>query len=145
MVFTMTDARLQTELAESKNEIQRLHERLSMSTPKFHKELSLISLVVKGQVWSIDGQFPGPKIQKSGGGVQFAPPNLGPFGVSCPFLKISKFLVWTPEGQLPVDRPDPATKKRGMGCSPRLGMGYDSTASPMLGMGYGSTASHGRG
>ena len=45
----MTDARLQAELAESKNEIQRLRERLSMDTPTVHKDLSLISLVQK---WS---------------------------------------------------------------------------------------------
>jgi hypothetical protein len=45
----MTDARLQPELAESKNKIQKLHERLSMGTPTFHEELSLISLIRK---WS---------------------------------------------------------------------------------------------
>ena len=43
----MTDARLQAELAESKNEIQRLRERLSVGTPTVHKDLSLISLVPK--------------------------------------------------------------------------------------------------
>jgi len=45
----MTDARLQAELAESKNEIQKLRERLSMGTPTVHKDLSLISLAPK---WS---------------------------------------------------------------------------------------------
>jgi len=43
----MTDATLQAELAESKNEIQKLRERLSMGTPTVHKDLSLISLVPK--------------------------------------------------------------------------------------------------
>ena len=43
----MTDARLQAELAESKIEIQRLRERLSVGTPTVHKDLSLISLVPK--------------------------------------------------------------------------------------------------
>ena len=45
----MTDARLQAELAESKNEIRKLRERLSMGTPTVHKDLFLISLVPK---WS---------------------------------------------------------------------------------------------
>jgi hypothetical protein len=43
----MTDVRLQAELAESKAEIQRLRERMSLRTPTVHKELSLISLVPK--------------------------------------------------------------------------------------------------
>jgi len=47
LLFTMTDAQLQAELAESKNEIQKLC--LSMATPTLHKHLSLISLVPK---WS---------------------------------------------------------------------------------------------
>ena len=41
----MTDVRLQAELAESKAEIQRLRERVSMGTPTDHKDLSHISLV----------------------------------------------------------------------------------------------------
>jgi hypothetical protein len=45
----MTDARLQAELAESKNEIQKLSERLPMGTPTEHKDLSLMLLVPK---WS---------------------------------------------------------------------------------------------
>jgi hypothetical protein len=43
----MTDAKLQAELAESKNEIQKLRERLPMGTPTVHKDFSLISLVPK--------------------------------------------------------------------------------------------------
>ena len=45
----MTDIRLQAELAESKAEIQRLREGMSMGKPTVHKDLSLISLVPK---WS---------------------------------------------------------------------------------------------
>jgi len=41
------------------------------------------------------GNSPGPKIKKVRGAKEH-PPNLGPFGVSCPFLKNSKFLVWCP-------------------------------------------------
>ena len=44
-----TDARLQTELAESRNEIQRLRERLSMGMPTVYKNLFLISFIAK---WS---------------------------------------------------------------------------------------------
>ena len=44
----MTD-RLQAELAESKAEIQRLRESMTMGTPTVHKDLSLISVVPK---WS---------------------------------------------------------------------------------------------
>ena len=45
----MTEARLQAELAESKMEIQRLRERMSIAMPTVHKDLSLIFLVPK---WS---------------------------------------------------------------------------------------------
>jgi len=45
----MAEQRLQAELAESKMEIQRLRERLSIAMPTVHKDLSLISLVPK---WS---------------------------------------------------------------------------------------------
>jgi len=45
----MTDARLQQELDESKLEIQRLRERMSLGAPTVHKDLSLISLVPR---WS---------------------------------------------------------------------------------------------
>ena len=45
----MAEARLQTELLESKNEIARLKERLSTAMPTVHKDLSLISLIPK---WS---------------------------------------------------------------------------------------------
>jgi len=45
----MQDARLQEQLLESKAEITRLRERLSIGTPTVHKDLSLISLVPK---WS---------------------------------------------------------------------------------------------
>jgi hypothetical protein len=45
----MEKARLQAELAESKAEIQRLREHISMGTPTVHKDLSLISLIAK---WS---------------------------------------------------------------------------------------------
>jgi hypothetical protein len=40
-------ARLQTELAESKAEIQRLKERLLVGVPAVHKDLSLIALIPK--------------------------------------------------------------------------------------------------
>ena len=45
----MTESRLHAELTESKNEIQRLKERLSTAMPTVHKNLSLISLIPK---WS---------------------------------------------------------------------------------------------
>ena len=45
----MVDASLQAELEESKQEIRRLRERLSLGTPTVHKDLSLVSLVPK---WS---------------------------------------------------------------------------------------------
>jgi hypothetical protein len=45
----MQDASLQAQHLESKAEITRLRERLSMGTPTVHKDLSLISLVPK---WS---------------------------------------------------------------------------------------------
>jgi hypothetical protein len=45
----MADERLQAELKESKAEIQRLKQRLSVALPTVHKDLSLISLVPK---WS---------------------------------------------------------------------------------------------
>jgi len=45
----MQDASLQAQLLESKAEITRLRERLSIGTPTVHKDLSLISLVPK---WS---------------------------------------------------------------------------------------------
>jgi hypothetical protein len=43
----MVDARLQAELEESKQEIRRLRECLSLGTPTVHKGLSLVSLVPK--------------------------------------------------------------------------------------------------
>ena len=49
IAFMTTDARLQTELAESRNEIQRLRERLSMGMPTVYKNLFLISFIAK---WS---------------------------------------------------------------------------------------------
>jgi len=45
----MAHAQLQQELEESKAEIQRLRERMSLGTPTVHKDLSLISLIPK---WS---------------------------------------------------------------------------------------------
>jgi hypothetical protein len=45
----MHDARWQAELLETKNELQRLKERMSLGTPTVHKDLSLISVVPK---WS---------------------------------------------------------------------------------------------
>jgi len=36
----MTDARLQIELAESKAEIERLRERMSLGAPTVHEDLS---------------------------------------------------------------------------------------------------------
>ena len=45
----MQEPSLQAQLLESKAEITRLRERLSIGTPKVHKDLSLISLVPK---WS---------------------------------------------------------------------------------------------
>jgi len=48
----MQDASLQAQLLESKAEITRLRERLSIGTPTVHKDLSLISVVPK---WSGSG------------------------------------------------------------------------------------------
>ena len=45
----MAYAQLQQELEESKSEIQRLKERMSLGTPTVHKDLSLILLIPK---WS---------------------------------------------------------------------------------------------
>ena len=45
----MADAHLQVELEESKQEIRRLRERLSLGTLTVHKDMSLVSLVPK---WS---------------------------------------------------------------------------------------------
>ena len=45
----MADARLQAELAETKAEVLRLRESISVATPAVHKDLSLVSLVPK---WS---------------------------------------------------------------------------------------------
>jgi len=45
----MADAKFQTELTETRSEVQRLKERMSLGAPTVHKELSLISLVQK---WS---------------------------------------------------------------------------------------------
>ena len=47
--FVMTDARFQTELVETRCEVQRLKERMSLGAPNVHMDLSLISLVPK---WS---------------------------------------------------------------------------------------------
>jgi hypothetical protein len=47
--FTMTDACWQAEFLETKNELQRLKECMSMGTPTVHKGLSLISVIPK---WS---------------------------------------------------------------------------------------------
>jgi len=43
----MAEARLQAELVETKAELQRLRDRVSIGTPTVHKDLSLISLVPK--------------------------------------------------------------------------------------------------
>jgi len=45
----MAEAQLLAELTETKVELQRLKERISVGTPTIHKDLSLISLVLK---WS---------------------------------------------------------------------------------------------
>ena len=45
----MSEARILSELTETKDELQRLKERMSIGTPTVHKDLSLISLVPK---WS---------------------------------------------------------------------------------------------
>ena len=45
----MQDASLQAQLPESKADITRLKERLSIGTPTVHKDMSLISLAPK---WS---------------------------------------------------------------------------------------------
>jgi len=45
----MAEARLRTELEESKAEIHRLNVRLSKGVPTLHKDLSLISVVPR---WS---------------------------------------------------------------------------------------------
>ena len=47
--FIMAELRLQAELVESKAEIQRLRERMSIGTPTVHREMFFISLVPK---WS---------------------------------------------------------------------------------------------
>jgi hypothetical protein len=41
----MQDSTLQAQLAESKAEVARLRERLSIGVPTVHKDLSLVSLV----------------------------------------------------------------------------------------------------
>jgi len=42
----MTDARLQEELIETKNELKRVRESMSLgTTPTGHKDLSLISVI----------------------------------------------------------------------------------------------------
>jgi len=43
----MAYAQLQKEVGESKLEIQRLRERMSLGAPTIHKELSLITLIPK--------------------------------------------------------------------------------------------------
>ena len=45
----MADAKFQAELTETRSEVQRLKERMSLGAPTVHKDLSLISLVPK---WS---------------------------------------------------------------------------------------------
>ena len=45
----MADAHLQAELAETKAEVLRLRESISVATPAVHKDLSLVSLAPK---WS---------------------------------------------------------------------------------------------
>jgi len=45
----MAEAQLRTELAETKAELQRLKEPISVGKPTIHKDLSLISLIPK---WS---------------------------------------------------------------------------------------------
>ena len=46
----MTDALLQAELLETKAEVQRLRQTMSVGAPALHKNLSLITLVPK---WSV--------------------------------------------------------------------------------------------
>jgi len=43
----MNDASLRAEIAETKAELQRLRERMSIGTPTVYKELSLIALTPK--------------------------------------------------------------------------------------------------
>ena len=45
----MAYAQLQQELEESKSEIQRLRERMSLGAPTVHKNLSLVALILR---WS---------------------------------------------------------------------------------------------
>jgi len=47
----MAEVRLQMELAETKAELPRLRERVSVGAPAVHKDLSLISLVPKWSGW----------------------------------------------------------------------------------------------
>jgi hypothetical protein len=43
----MVEEQLRAELVETKAELQRLKERISVGTPTTHKDLSLISLIPK--------------------------------------------------------------------------------------------------
>jgi hypothetical protein len=43
----MAEARLQNELFEDRNEIKRLPDSMSIGTPTFHKDMSMITLVPK--------------------------------------------------------------------------------------------------
>jgi hypothetical protein len=45
-----TEARLKLELSKAQVEIQRLRERLSLTPPTVHKDFSLVSRVLNGQV-----------------------------------------------------------------------------------------------
>ena len=45
----MNEVKFQTDLTETRNEVQRLKERMSLGAPTVHKDLSLVSLVPK---WS---------------------------------------------------------------------------------------------
>ena len=49
----MAEVLLRAELAETKAELQRLKERISVGTPTVHKDLPLISLIPKwsGSKW----------------------------------------------------------------------------------------------
>jgi len=90
------------------------------------------SKIASPKIGPLRGHLPmGPKW-----GVQVAPPQVGPCGVSCPFV-----WFWPPEGQWGwgMGPEVPPRLWMGNGCNgcAKRGIGNGSTASLRLGMGYG--------